>query len=66
MIERPIAARAPPAIAAHSTAEAELSTARSGTLPTSFLDATTIAHLMPKQSEKDDDGDWNPKQPEQD
>jgi hypothetical protein len=43
MIEMPMAASEPPAIAAHSTAEAELSTARSATLPPSFLDATAMA-----------------------
>ena len=43
MIETPIAASAPPAMAAHSTAEAELSTARSGTFPISCVDATVMA-----------------------
>jgi hypothetical protein len=43
MIDMPIAPNAPPAIAAHSTAEAELSTDRSGTFPISCLDATVMA-----------------------
>lgn len=40
MIETPTAASAPPTIAAHSTAAAELSTDRSGTRTPSLLDAT--------------------------
>jgi hypothetical protein len=48
MIEIPIAANAPPAIADHSTAEAELSTDRSGTRTASRFDVMAIAAFSAK------------------
>ena len=48
MIEMPIAANAPPAIAAHSTAEAELSTDCSGTRTASRFDVMAIAAFSAK------------------
>ena len=63
-METPTAAKAPAAIAGHSTADAELSTEASATR--SPLAPVEVAILVPKQSQEDDNGDRNPQQPKQD